>query len=104
MSHVVTRDLEPAHAINAYSCTDAACGWRAVTISRTAGLTPRFIPCERHPQHRAESACYIVAAGSEPTHEWVKPTDEEIRRKPWLAGYVARGGLLLRPLGVLVCR
>lgn len=101
MSHAVT---EPANAINAYTCTAPGCGWRAVTIARAAGETPRFIACGRVPTHRAESACHIVEAGVVPTHEWVRPTDDEIRRKPWLAGYAARGGLLLRDLPVPVCQ
>jgi hypothetical protein len=101
MSHVVT---EPMNAVNAYLCTDPGCGWRAVTIARAEGETPRFIPCDRNPKHRAETQCHCVDPTWEITHEWYRPTSDEIARKPWLAGYAARGGLLLRPVPVLVCR
>lgn len=98
---------------NVYECR--ACGRHLVTIDRDEGTTPMFMRClpERTPGGCGEMMAshgyptpprpaHIAA----PTHEWYKPTDEELLAEcrgdpthaPWIRDHVQRGGLLIRPI------
>lgn len=97
--------MERAQMVNVYTCP--VCGWKAVTRNLVAGVTPMFIKCEGPERCDAKtfpvcgSSCYRVDQKQEPTHEWYKPTEDELMRRPWMIEHVAKGGLALRRVGQL---
>lgn len=97
--------------VNVYACTPplmpvssirSGCGYWIVTIDRHTGVTPMFVKCG-HCGGMATSRMYKVGPGLQPTHEWFRPAAlrefPENYRGPQSLDHVARGGLLLRPLG-----
>lgn len=95
---------EAARAINVYTCP--TCGWKAITRNLVEGVTPFLIRCEGKKCDKDNfpgcmSAMYRVNQHQTPTHEWYKPSDEELMRRPWAIDHVAQGGLLLRRVGDL---
>lgn len=97
---------EQAGKHNRYRCD--RCGESIVTINRDAGTTPMLIDCKvtEGCQGIMRSAWYppeaqIVSA----TWEWYRPRKSQMRRlrraDTEMADHCERGGLLLRPAGVM---
>jgi hypothetical protein len=96
--------METKNAINIYTCK--VCGWKAITKNLEEGVTPAFIGCEgndcdKHELPACISSMYHVPQNLQPTHEWYKPTEDELMRKTWMLEHVFKGGLVLRKVGDL---
>ena len=87
---------------NVYTCKQ---NHRTVTIDRDDGTTPFMIQCLFGPEgsapvckSMAESSFYRCDQSLVATHEWYKPSAEEMSRekRPAILQHVAMGGLLLR--------
>lgn len=65
--------------INAYTCSNRH---RTITIDLVEGVTPFMIRCP-HPgcQEMAQSCMYQTGQKQQPTHEWYKPTEEEMHKE-----------------------
>jgi hypothetical protein len=93
---------EPVGLINTYVCS---LGHRTVTVNSAEGATPPRIDCreclwEGSP-NQAESCYCRVDQELRPTHEWYRPEGEELARlDDATREHVAKGGLLLRRIGV----
>lgn len=66
---------------NRYTCPK--CGWSIVTVDRDEGVTPMFIRCEGKQCDAgtfpaAASSCYRVDQALVPSHEWYRPTEEQL--------------------------
>lgn len=104
--------MENANQKNAYVCTNLH---TTVTVNKDNGVTPMFISCPVC-NERAASMMYKINQALEPTHEWYKPTEEqiigeakffalanELDEKLLLSGlkdHVKQGGLLMRKIKV----
>lgn len=86
---------------NVYKCD--GCGKLLVTVDRDDGTTPFMIRCRATTGCTASmiSACYRVPQELEPSHHWIRLTDEEATRE----GHDGQrhhhlGGLFLRAIDV----
>lgn len=99
--------------INAYRCS--TCGRFTVTIDRDRGVTPFQIGCRAIEgcQGQAYSSFYECPQDLTPTHEWFRPTEEDIQVEVMafdgdeldlesfeaaLRDHYERGGLALRQI------
>jgi hypothetical protein len=93
---------------NMYVCDS---GHQTVTIDRAEGTTPYLIVCPaceaKGKQETAVSMMYKVSQALVPSHEFYKPTEQELADMKAelapnmfedLAGHVANGGLLFRKI------
>ena len=89
---------EAAGAKNAYRCQ--LCGFTIVTINRDEGTTPFMLRCRRpiRCQGMMHSAFYRLPENApEPSLEWYRPSEREVRKLPeWQRDHVEQGGLLYR--------
>lgn len=86
---------------NRYRCQ---CGWTVTTIDRAHGVTPFMIRCEQCGKFTAYSSFYRLPPKDreEATQEWIKPNPEQMPLLgPAVLDHVERGGLILRPIGML---
>lgn len=85
--------------INVYTCAE---GHKTVTVERGEGVTPMLLRCRVSPgcSHMARSAFYVVADPKPtPTHEWYRPSDEEVDAMPAAhRDHYRRGGFAIREL------
>lgn len=93
--------MEQKQAINIYVCR--SCGKETVTINDVDGTTPFMILCtdETCQSGVANSRFYPPSAQQKlPTHEWYRPSQEELAAKgdEILSEHVQRGGLVLREI------
>lgn len=100
-----------AGKLNVYTCHQHR--HTTVTIDREEGVTSFIISCpvcktEGRGDVEAYSAMYRVSAGLTPTHEWYKPTEDDLRNLKVvvhpnhfanLMDHVEQGGLLFRKIG-----
>jgi hypothetical protein len=87
---------------NLYVCE--TCGGHKVTIDRDEGTTPFIIKCDECGE-MMYSALYDVNQHIRPTHQWIAPTDEELRialnvidninKRVRLYQHIKAGGLFL---------
>lgn len=86
--------------INTYTCVRKSCGNVIITKDVDAGVTPFIIGCPKCGE-RAQSSFYKAALGSTPTHEWYRPSLDELKGNahgPGAIEHILRGGLLLRQI------
>ncbi len=62
---------------NRYSCEK--CGHHIITVDTHEGTTPFAIPCDKCQKYHMGSAFYAVDQTLEPTHEWYRATEKEIK-------------------------
>jgi len=67
--------MEQQNKINAYICGQLH---STITQNKDEGVTPMFITCDQC-NGRATSKMYMVDQALQPTHEWFKPTEDEIK-------------------------
>lgn len=89
---------------NAYFCPD--CYHTTVTVDVDEGVTPMFIACGNCGKTAGSfmyqlPGCIALPSGqmggTDATHEWYKPNEEELKDKtPAEQDHVKQGGLLLR--------
>lgn len=71
--------------INVYIC-EKRCGNEIITKDRDEGVTPFLIRCDRcsptinHPFVAMQSSFYRVDQTLTPTHEWIKPDENELKQ------------------------
>lgn len=88
-------------SINVYTCKK--CGHQTITIDREEGVTPFIIGCDSC-KGESYSSFYRCSQGLTPTHEWFKPTIEELkilyegRMLDGMIDHVEQGGLDLRKI------
>lgn len=82
--------------VNQYECQDPECTRVVTTVNRAAGVTPMFITCAKC-RGPMQSKWYDVDQALAPTHEWYRPTPDELAGKSLAQiDHVRDGGLLLR--------
>lgn len=85
-----------ARRLNIYTDGD---GNSIITVDVNLGVTP-FVTFDKRVNKHLKSLCYLVPQDIEPSHEWYKPTHEEVLTLPKeLKEHVANNGLLLRLVG-----
>ena len=90
--------------VNAYECE--SCAALRIMVDRAEGVTPMFLACHVC-GGRSSSYMYGVPQDLVPSHEWFKPTDDELVAKyasmprvlESMRRHVANGGLDIRPIG-----
>jgi|GEM_PF-1412178 len=83
---------------NVYICV--SCERGVVTVDREDGVTPMLIPCQFGCKAVMHSQFYRVQQDLPATHEWYRPTEEELRdASPAMRDHVSRGGLDIRKIG-----
>lgn len=106
--------METKDKLNAYICPKLH---HVITVNKADGVTPMFISCDKCGE-RASSRMYNVDQSLTPTHEWYKPTPEELEKavqetvteqkieakdvemvRNSFKQHVDDGGLLLRKIG-----
>lgn len=86
------------HKLNAYDCD--TCGEPTVFRHVDQGTTPMFMRClvTKGCTGTATSRMY-QGVTDEPTHEWYRPTESELRKvSPEIQDHVRRGGLMFREI------
>ena len=93
--------MEEQHRRNIYKCE--RCGGENVTVNRDAGVTPFIVRCRKPGcEGEAQSQFYQVDQSIRPTHEWYRPTGEDlVRLESAMLAHVEQGGLVLRRIDIL---
>jgi len=81
--------------INVYKCTF---GHEMITKDIDEGVTPMYLTCDKCGGY-SRSSFYNVDQSLKHTHEWYKPTKDEIKKLDYNSKeHVKNGGLLLKKL------